>query len=530
VNQSTAQRPGGIQASITSLQNGAGSTTTTFQAGTHDTNREMIINGSGFGSTQGVIQFADANSGGATTITLSEPSDYISWNDNQIRIKIHRRAGTGDLEVWDENSINQLVTTPITIEWAELNVYSDHLSFSEVVRQNIHFIQRDPTCQGGILIYDDIHGPSGGFAGDIDARGAFERAIETWRCETFVNLSLHPGTTDVGLGNDDISIVMYNPDLPNGVLGRCNYWSYGAGNSSCNQFNTVWFLNEMDVQFAEVPGSLDWCFSGSCGFFEYDFESVALHEVGHGNGLGHVIDPNKTMHYAVSNGTEHRTLSSEEIEAGEFRINLSQSCYSSLGLTPMTLLNSSSCVISNIICTALPVELLQFQVQASNGASILNWSTATEQNNRHFIIQRSTNLQKWDDIGTIAGKGNSNQQLDYSFIDNNPQPGINFYRLKQVDWDGTFTYSPIQEVRFNEKGQFEVHPNPVQDGISRIQFPTDVDPEDAVTGKLLDASGRVIWEKQFRDQDFLDLAKLPQGSYFLQIVQERAVQTIRLIN
>jgi hypothetical protein len=178
----------------------------------------------------------------------------------------------------------------------------------------------------------------------------------------------------------------------------------------------------------------------------------------------------------------------------------------------------------------LPVELLQFQVQASNGASILNWSTATEQNNRHFIVQRAPDLQAWKDIGNVPGQGNSNQQLDYSFIDNNPQPGINFYRLKQVDWDGTFTYSPIQEVRFNEKGQFEVHPNPVQDGISRIQFPTDVDPEEAVTGKLLDASGRLIWEKQLRNQDFLDLAKLPQGSYFLQIVQERAVQTIRLIN
>jgi len=94
----------------------------------------------------------------------------------------------------------------------------------------------------------------------------------------------------------------------------------------------------------------------------------------------------------------------------------------------------------------LPVELILFNAYPENGQIIVEWSTASETNNDYFTIERSANAKDFDQIVQITGAGNSNSLTHYSFDDTEPLPDINYYRLKQTDYDGTTTYSKIVAV------------------------------------------------------------------------------------
>lgn len=97
-------------------------------------------------------------------------------------------------------------------------------------------------------------------------------------------------------------------------------------------------------------------------------------------------------------------------------------------------------------CTPLPIELVFFAGENSNNKNILNWLTATETNNKGFNLQRSTNGINWITIAFIEGKGNSTLNNKYTFNDDNYEPTINYYRLEQVDFDGTISYSNLVDI------------------------------------------------------------------------------------
>ncbi len=112
----------------------------------------------------------------------------------------------------------------------------------------------------------------------------------------------------------------------------------------------------------------------------------------------------------------------------------------------------------------LPVELNSFGGVYYNNSIKLDWQTATEINNYGFEIEKSNNLANWQKIGFVNGNGNSNTINTYSFVDNSPSIGSNFYRLKQIDTDGKFTYSKTISVEStispNEFVLFQNYPNP----------------------------------------------------------------------
>ncbi len=96
----------------------------------------------------------------------------------------------------------------------------------------------------------------------------------------------------------------------------------------------------------------------------------------------------------------------------------------------------------------IPVELTSFTATVQGNAVHLNWSTSTETNNKGFEIERLQDskieiLKDWELIGFVEGNGSTTEPINYSFIDENVQPGVYQYRLKQIDFDGTFTYSPF---------------------------------------------------------------------------------------
>ena len=118
----------------------------------------------------------------------------------------------------------------------------------------------------------------------------------------------------------------------------------------------------------------------------------------------------------------------------------------------------------------LPVELTSFEASVNHDKVNLKWKTATELNNYGFEIERQINNkqsegnnQNWKKVGFVAGSGNSSSQKEYSFIDKNPVGGSNFdYRLKQVDKDGSFSYSDVINVKVipSQYMLFQNYPNP----------------------------------------------------------------------
>ena len=111
----------------------------------------------------------------------------------------------------------------------------------------------------------------------------------------------------------------------------------------------------------------------------------------------------------------------------------------------------------------LPIKLIDFTAKKINSKSIrTNWQTASEINNDFFTIERSQNGINWKKIGKINGAGNSSALLKYSFIDQTALSGTSYYRLKQTDFNGNFTYSAIRTVQINqlEASQIKIYPNP----------------------------------------------------------------------
>jgi surface protein len=111
----------------------------------------------------------------------------------------------------------------------------------------------------------------------------------------------------------------------------------------------------------------------------------------------------------------------------------------------------------------LPVTWLDFTGQLEANKVILNWKTASEQNNTGFDVERSADGRSWSKIGFIPGKINSALLSSYSYSDLSPLKGLSYYRLKQIDLDKRFSYSRIIRINNVSNGEVAIWPNPVND-------------------------------------------------------------------
>lgn len=157
----------------------------------------------------------------------------------------------------------------------------------------------------------------------------------------------------------------------------------------------------------------------------------------------------------------------------------------------------------------LPVSLLSFEAEKSGSHALLTWITSQEINNNYFQIQRSEDGINFTDIGKVMGKGTTTTLQSYSFVDEKPLHGTTYYRLKQVDYDGAWEYSPIRTVTFG--GLWLVFPKPATDKVNIIAPLED--------GKnnysLLSATGQVLESGNFVKEKVLDISRLASGVYIL---------------
>ena len=159
----------------------------------------------------------------------------------------------------------------------------------------------------------------------------------------------------------------------------------------------------------------------------------------------------------------------------------------------------------------LPVEFVKFEVEKSERGNVLNWTTATEINNDKFVVERSSNGRDYVALSSVEGHGNSTELIDYEFVDNEPMDGMNFYRLKQMDFDGKFEYSKVISIRSNDNADVNIYPTSVMDVIN-VQLSSEGEMAVySVTGHKL--IHRTIGEGTTE----INLSSLSAGIYFIAI-------------
>jgi len=375
-----------------------GFTPTTITAGTYSI---LTVNGSGFG-TSGTIEFKNADDGGATTVQPLA-SEIISWTASQIQVKVPTGAGTGVIRV---NGVNS--TQTLTIPYSHLNVTSS----GNIAYTTKHI---NKSAGGYVWTYNTA------FNSNAPAKASFERSLGSWRCATYINWTLSGTTSSVSAAasGDGVNIVTFNGSLGAGVLGNCySYWG-GCGSDP----SMGWYVTELDIQFSNTPGGLSWQFGPAAPTgSQYDFESVTVHELGHGHQLGHVINSSDLMHYALSNGQSKRALNADDLSGG-LAVMTRNAGAAVCAKTNMTPLNSSNC--------ALGAPTASF---TSNKTSVCPGQTVA------FADASSGNPTSWS--WTFAGGTPSTSAVQNPTITYNTG-GTYSVALTATNTNGSSTYSVV---------------------------------------------------------------------------------------
>jgi len=176
----------------------------------------------------------------------------------------------------------------------------------------------------------------------------------------------------------------------------------------------------------------------------------------------------------------------------------------------------------------LPIELTDFSAVSKDKMTELTWETATETNNQYFTIEHSVDGRNFAQIGMIEGAGNAVTNQYYDFSHETPAKGDNYYRLKQVDFDGAFSYSNVEVVRFDFNG-LTVRPTLANDNITVI---LDEVNNTNTTVAIYDLMGRMIISDVIgRDviQHDIAIAQLQSGSYIVVLQSGNELHTQRFV-
>lgn len=171
----------------------------------------------------------------------------------------------------------------------------------------------------------------------------------------------------------------------------------------------------------------------------------------------------------------------------------------------------------------LPIRLLSFKVSIHNQKIVLHWQTAMEHNNKGVGIEQSSDGKVWEHIGYVKSKakyGNSNRSLKYTYSVEPPLIGMNYFRLKQLDYDGQYEYSAIRSVYFSDVESISVYPNPA---INYFNI-CGLSGGESIT--IYDNRGRLVrnFTVFHSGSQKISIAELPVGHYIIQIILNRKIK------
>ncbi|MEM6967427.1 MAG: T9SS type A sorting domain-containing protein, partial [Bacteroidota bacterium] len=186
------------------------------------------------------------------------------------------------------------------------------------------------------------------------------------------------------------------------------------------------------------------------------------------------------------------------------------------------------------IPTQLPVELMSFDVRKQDEKVYLNWKTASELDNAGFEIQRSTDGVSFERIHFVEGNGTVSQENAYQFVDEAPAAGWNYYRLKQMDFSGTFEYSKVQSVLLENdfEAKLDIYPNPTTRENVWLEFSSPSDHQLWI--EVFDTAGKLLLQQQQmaaagENKIELNLDTMGQGYYILRLRSDQVSYFRKLI-
>jgi hypothetical protein len=188
----------------------------------------------------------------------------------------------------------------------------------------------------------------------------------------------------------------------------------------------------------------------------------------------------------------------------------------------------------------VPVELASFTAEVKNNSVSLNWMTATETNNFGFDIERRNPVKNnrqsnWERIGFVEGNGTTTEESNYTYIDKEINPGSYEYRLKQIDYDGSFEYSEVVNVEISSPKEFSLsqnYPNPFNPATT-IKF--SIPAAGKVTLNVFNVLGEKVVSLVDEVKDSgsyeinFDASKLPSGTYLYQLRSGNFIETKKMV-
>ncbi|MFD2572554.1 T9SS type A sorting domain-containing protein [Spirosoma soli] len=181
------------------------------------------------------------------------------------------------------------------------------------------------------------------------------------------------------------------------------------------------------------------------------------------------------------------------------------------------------------ISGSLPVSLLSFTAKPEGDRVQLAWSTTSERDADRFVIERSADLSEFSRVGEVAAKGTTDVRQFYGLTDMQPLRGINYYRLKQIDYDGTaHMFKPVFAIIETDQSVISVYPNPVDTERIHVRLWN----VDEASVRLLNQAGQPINSKLERRSGEADLLldhPLPTGLYWLEVQTNGQKQTTKLL-
>lgn len=242
---------------------------------------------------------------------------------------------------------------------------------------------------------------------------------------------------------------------------------------------------------------------------------------------------NDIINWTLISGTYIATGGEEYITIGNFYDDVSSATAinpSGIGMYATFYLIEDVCITpqGGAGCnTPLPIELLDFYGENTESYNQLYWTTSTEINNDYFTIERSYDALFFESIGKIKGAGNSAVGLSYEFEDNNILNVINYYRLKQTDFNGKYSYSKVITIK-NETKNINGYPNPFHNNLNINIY--DYSNEN-ITVEIYSITGEKIMFKNFKGSNNLtiNLDHLSLGTYHLKIYNDSFTQYKKIV-
>lgn len=477
---------------------------------TAGTGAVLTVRGSGFGSSRGSggVLFANADDGGATT-TRALDRDYLSWTDTQIQVRVPslatdgHPAGTGPVRVTTADGTTATATA-LTIRYALTNI--DNTAGTLVDRPN-----HVATNGAGGLTFR--FGP--GFRANTAAGAAWQRALAQWRCASGINWDLGADASANTIASDNANVIAFDDGtLPARVLARTTSYYLGCYTP---QGEVIFYVSEIDQQFAT---SLPFQFGpGLAGAGQYDFESVAVHELGHAQQLTHLIRPGAIMHFGVAAGANLRTLDPTSDVAGGHLVLRTRS------------FRNRGCGGSAL----LPAPLTGLTAAVAGTGPVISFSTRNECSVSGFVLERSLGA---DTTAAAAGwvavaSGSAGQAGgQYTLTDARPPAGLHYYRLGLRRPDGTTDYAAPLPLLAEAPAGPQVFPNPVTGGQLQLAYPAPANGD--LVLRVYDELGRYHLGQRTTVQAglnvlTLNVASLRPGFYILRLTSDQGSSSVRIV-